>query len=360
MTNPILKAETFNAQWLMEAEFPPIKYVIPGIIPEGLSVLVAAPKVGKSWLVLALAINLSTGTKALGHIEVGEPRPVLYLALEDGKARLQSRLRHMELSVSNLLEFSVNLNGQDPVEVIRDWIASKDGLDPIVILDTLGKVMPTATGQTTQYGHEYKVMSGLKQACDAFPGSALIIVHHTRKQDSGDFLDAVSGTQGIAGAADSILVLKRDRHNNRATLQVTSRDAVEGEYSLVFQDSGLWELDGQSLSDASKAALVAKASAGVGDRMAEVIEVVSRYPEGIKSKDIRVLLPNVSNLDEYLRRAFDAGRIEKLTRGLYAPVRNVRSVSLPDSNSHNLTVITHPHQRELLLKMESPWDEVSA
>lgn len=354
------KAETFNAEWLMATEFPPLKYVVPGIIPEGLSVLVAAPKVGKSWLVLALAINLSTGTKALGAVEVGSARPVLYLALEDGKARLQNRLRHMNVEVSRRLEFSVNLNGQDVVEVITEWIAENAGNDPIVILDTLGKVMPAPTGQTTQYGHEYKVMSGLKQACDAFPGSALIIVHHTRKQDSGDFLDAVSGTQGIAGAADSILVLKRDRHNDRATLQVTSRDAVEGEYSLVFQENGLWELDGKSLEDAANAARLARISSGVGDRMAEVIEIVSRYPEGIKSKDIRVLLPNVSNIDEYLRRANDSGRIVKLTRGLYAPVRNVRSVSLDNEDSHKLTVITPPVSREQLLQMNSPWDEVSA
>ena len=56
--------------------------------------------------------------------------------------------------------------------------------------------------------------------------------------DGGDFLDAVSGTQGIVGAADTVLVLKRERHDDRATLQVTSRDAAEGGYSFTLTDTG--------------------------------------------------------------------------------------------------------------------------
>ena len=76
--------------------------------------------------------------------------------------------------------------------------------------------------------------------------------------------------------------------------------------------------------------------------MIEVIEAVSRFPEGITPKDLRVLLPNVSNVDEYLRRAHDGERIRKLARGLYAPVRSVSSVSSDIANLTQLTQITAP------------------
>ena len=46
---------------LMATKFRPIQYVIPGIIPEGLTILAAPPKVGKSWMVLDLAYQLANG-----------------------------------------------------------------------------------------------------------------------------------------------------------------------------------------------------------------------------------------------------------------------------------------------------------
>jgi hypothetical protein len=334
----------FNAEWLMQQSFPPIRYAVPGVIPEGMTLLVAAPKIGKSWLVLGLGVELSTGGNAFGALPVGDPRPVLYLALEDGQRRLQDRLIRLNPErISPLLEFRVEIPEGKVIETITDFMAAHDGEDPVVILDTLGKVMPPA-GNASQYGHDYKVLSALKRTCDAVPGSSLIIVHHTRKGVAGDFLDAVSGTQGIAGAADTVLVLNRERHEDRATLQVTSRDAREGEYSVTLTDTGAWELDGSNLAEAEEAAQTARATSGLGDRMSEIITTISRFPEGITPRNLKVLLPDVSNLDEYLRRAVDANRLIKLSRGLYAPVRSVRSVSFPeddDLETHKLTELTH-------------------
>jgi len=326
----------FNAVWLMEQQFPPIKYVVPGIIPEGMTLLVAAPKIGKSWMVLGLALHLTNGTDAFGCIPIGEPRPVLYLALEDGQRRLQSRLRQLAPeTVDARLEFITAADGS-VLEIIKAYMLLHAGSDPVVILDTLGKVMPPAGANSSAYAHDYAMLSALKAASDAVPGSSLVIVHHTRKQDGGDFLDAVSGTQGIAGAADTVLVLKRERHDNRATLQVTSRDAAEGEYSLNLSETGVWELEGKSLEDASAAASTAKVTAGLGDKSSEIIEKIAEYPEGISPKDLKVLLPHLApgTIDAYLKRAFDAGRIDKNARGKYTPIRTARSASFESPDSY--------------------------
>ena len=76
--------------------------------------------------------------------------------------------------------------------------------------------------------------------------------------------------------------------------------------------------------------------------MVDVIAAVGRFPEGITPKDLKVLLPDIANVDEYLRRAHDGSRIQKLSRGLYAPVRSVRSVSFPGDETHTLTQLTPP------------------
>lgn len=331
----------FGADWLMQQEFPPLQYVVPGIIPEGMSLLVAAPKIGKSWMVLGLGITLSQGGDAFGVLPVGSPRPVLYLALEDGHRRLQSRIHSMGAGrLDARLQFVTEVQPGQVLRTISDYINAFAGSDPVVILDTLGKVMPPA-GNSNAYAHDYKVLSELKATCDAVPGSSLLIVHHTRKSDAGDFLDAVSGTQGIAGAADSVLVLRRERLEKRAILNVTSRDAAEGEYALTMSESGVWTLDGESLEQAQNNARIVKANKSVGEPMLELIETVNRFPEGIKAGALRQLLPGQPNLNEYLRRAVEAERIRKLERGLYAPVTS-GTLRLSGSESHNIPQISLP------------------
>ncbi|HTF48223.1 MAG TPA: AAA family ATPase, partial [Pseudonocardia sp.] len=82
----------YRADDLMAVEFPAPNWAVPGLIAEGVTLLVGPPKVGKSWLALNLGVSLAAGTPALGLIPV-EAGPVLYLALEDTPRRLQNRMR---------------------------------------------------------------------------------------------------------------------------------------------------------------------------------------------------------------------------------------------------------------------------
>jgi RecA-family ATPase len=88
-----LLATLRDGAWLDAQEFPPLAYAVPEIVPEGSVLLVAAPKCGKSWLALSMALAAAAGGRALG-IKIPK-RPVLYLALEDGDRRLQDRCRRL-------------------------------------------------------------------------------------------------------------------------------------------------------------------------------------------------------------------------------------------------------------------------
>ncbi|MBV8539076.1 MAG: AAA family ATPase [Pseudonocardiales bacterium] len=87
-----LLADLRDGAWLDAQRFHPLRYLVPGVIPEGSTLLVGPPKIGKSWFVLACALATACGGYALGVIPI-EKRPVLYLALEDGDRRLQDRCR---------------------------------------------------------------------------------------------------------------------------------------------------------------------------------------------------------------------------------------------------------------------------
>src|SRR5215217_3565759 len=61
-----LLATLRTGDWLDAQEFPPLTYAVPGLIPEGSVLLVGPPKIGKSWLVLTIALAAASGGKALG------------------------------------------------------------------------------------------------------------------------------------------------------------------------------------------------------------------------------------------------------------------------------------------------------
>ena len=79
----------------MQSEtFAPIRWVVPGILPEGVTLLSGKPKMGKSWLALGWCIAVATGGAALGKRRV-ERGDVAYLALEDNQRRIKSRMNTM-------------------------------------------------------------------------------------------------------------------------------------------------------------------------------------------------------------------------------------------------------------------------
>ena len=326
-----LLAALRNGAWLDAQVFPPLAYAVPGLVPEGSVLLVGAPKIGKSWLVLAVALAVAEGGRALG-IEVPK-RPVLYLALEDGHRRLQDRCRRLLVGEKIPPEFQY-LTMIEPNRVgdtIAAWIHWHQEPPPLIILDTLGKVLPPALNNETTYQRDYRVGTALKRIVDSSPGATLLVNHHDRKANADDFVDAVSGTHGLAGAADTIIVLARNRQEAAGLVKVTGRDVAEGEYAVTFKDGAVWELDGHDLETArekaQKVRATTRANAAAGDRMLDVVLYAYEHPEGVRRGDVAKALklePNVVGV--YLARAVDTGRLQRAERGLYTPVTSVTSL----------------------------------
>lgn len=309
----------FNAADLMRHTFPPVQWVVPGIIPQGMTLLAAAPKVGKSWLVLGLALAIAEGGQALGALDV-TPRPVLYLALEDGPSRLQYRLGQLGVGDDPPpeLEFLTKPGPAGAVAAIEEYLAETGHLSPVVILDTFGRARPASAPNANQYQLDYAHAARLKTTVDAYPGSALIVVHHTRKGAAEDFLDAVSGTQGLAGAADTVAVLKRDRESLDAVLHVTSRDAREGSYALQLDEGGRWTLAGSSLAEAQTAAEAIEAKLGKGQSMGRIVDALAELARDVKPLELAEHLGMPpATVRQYLLRLADDGRIKKVSRGVY-------------------------------------------
>jgi RecA-family ATPase len=312
-----------NGAWLDIQEFPPLDFAVPGIIPEGLTFNVGAPKIGKSWLVLGHGLAVASGGRTLHSIEVGPARPALYLALEDGDRRLQDRCRKLlgREPIPALLDYLTRVEPGQVLATIAAWLELHGTRQPLIILDTLGKVMPPALPGESAYSRDYRVGNALRALCDQHPGMALVVNHHDRKAEADDFVDTVSGTHGLAGAADTVIVLTRSRYETAGLLKVTGRDIREAEYALEFKDGYYWQLDGANLEEAASCAREARLRGGVSDRSAEIIAYVAANPPHVRSAEVEEKFGQDAR--RYLKRLADSGRLRRLSRGLYTSVPSV-------------------------------------
>ena len=96
------------------------------------------------------------------------------------------------------------------------------------------------------YGRDYRVGGALKRVVDDHPGASLVALHHDRKAASEDFVDSVSGTHGLAGAADTVILLSRHvsptrrpaRNRPRRSRGRVRRHLARGVWSLAGVESG--------------------------------------------------------------------------------------------------------------------------
>ena len=82
--------KAISAEELLSTPLPPVKWIIPGLLPAGLALFAGPSKAGKSWLTLWLCLQIAQGNPVWDR-EI-EPRTVIYFSLEDTFNRLQSRI----------------------------------------------------------------------------------------------------------------------------------------------------------------------------------------------------------------------------------------------------------------------------
>ena len=174
----------------------------------------------------------------------------------------------------------------------------------------------------SHYDADYRAGCLAKEVADKHR-VPFVIVHHTRKASAADFLDEVSGTQGVAGAADTVLVLKRMRGKADAVLHVTGRDVEEASIALAFAaDIGAWQMsdtpaDKIMLGD-TRAAILRHIREHAGDRPKQIAEGT-----GLDAATVR----------QTARRMADDGQLDTDGQGRYFPVTRITAVTLPGQST---------------------------
>ena len=238
-----------SAAELMAREIPPVRWVVPGMVPEGVALLAGKPKLGKSWLALGLSVAVASGGVAFGNVGV-EKGSALYLALEDNERRLQFRLQKVLAGtrVPEGLHYSIECPRLDEggVDAIEGWLSSRPD-SRLVVIDTLAKIRPRQRRGANAYQEDYEALEALLPLA-ARHNVAILVVHHLRKMAASDPLDEVNSSIGLTGGVDGVMILKRERTRADATLFVAGRDVEEEkEFALRWdQNTAGWALVGSA------------------------------------------------------------------------------------------------------------------
>lgn len=239
---------TVSAVELQQKNLPPIRWIVQDLIPAGLTILASPPKFGKSWMAMHICLAVAMGGSFLGYR--CHKSGTLYLALEDGEHRLKSRMQRIlyPAPAPQGFDFSITAPtlGSGLIDALEAYIKQHPETG-LVVLDTLQKVRDAGGGKDV-YGRDYADVGALKKFADTH-NIAVALIHHLRKAgDDTDPFARISGTNGISGAADTMMVLaKEKRIDDTAVLSVTGRDVEMQELVLTFnKDTCQW----QNLGDA--------------------------------------------------------------------------------------------------------------
>ncbi|MBM3473919.1 MAG: hypothetical protein FJX75_11670 [Armatimonadetes bacterium] len=220
---------------LLRAHFPPPRYLLDGILCEGVNVIGGQPKIGKSLLGTQGCLAISEGGDFLGcQAQKGR---CLYLAYEDGPRRLQGRLlkqgwtdqtppatfltRPSEDEIHEELDSGQFEGGLLVVDTLSRWFAGKDQLDAAEMTEACTRLQ------------EFHIEFGLN----------LWAIDHHKKGATGDPVGDLFGSVAKAAGVDGILGLYRDQGKPGARLKIVGRDVPETELVLTFDPGTLcWRL----------------------------------------------------------------------------------------------------------------------
>jgi hypothetical protein len=244
---PIVQPEIMTARQLSETVLEPTRTIIGGMLIEGVTLLAAKQKIGKSWLILNLALAISRGLPALGKLPT-EQGEVLYVSLEDNEAAMQERLEQLlgkeEAPETLYITHDWPLLNDDGIHLLEGFL-DEHPQTRLVVFDTLARVRPPMNSHANSYYEDYHTIAPLKAVADKYK-IAIVLVHHFRKAEGADPYDAVSGSSGLTAAADATMLLTRQRQQMIASLALTGRTIREQELALAFSDTGQWVLLGEA------------------------------------------------------------------------------------------------------------------
>jgi|10_taG_2_1085330.scaffolds.fasta_scaffold06067_7 hypothetical protein len=240
--NKFPKLEIITGDNIFFSEDIPINFVIENILPEGMTILAALPKIGKSFFALQISLAVENALEVLGF-KVKEGR-ALYCAYEDNRGRIKRRFKTMGVKpedkkpdfIFNSCSLTEGLEDQ-----IENWIKETPDAQ-LVVIDTYAKTLPKSNRRSfkERYEIDSQNLSGLQRLALDY-NISILIIHHTTKGKLDDTFNEISGSVGIQAIADTLWVISSDRKKGKdPILEITGRDIEQDAFQIGLDVNCKW------------------------------------------------------------------------------------------------------------------------
>lgn len=242
-SSEVQSVDYWTARTLIDADFPPVRWIVKGLLPEGLAFLGGSPKRGKSWVAIQLAVDIIAGRHTFGTTLPGK---VIYLALEDSPRRMKDRIMAMGAPRSDDLIVLHSFPKLDDggTNKLLDLIGEHQ--PSLVVIDTLARVLSRKVDPNSSI--DITDILGPIQANALRTHTAVLVNDHHRKPSDNptDMIDDLAGSTAKAAVADVVMGLYRKFNDPNAILKVTGRDIEEKELPLLWNAVKMrWSVEGE-------------------------------------------------------------------------------------------------------------------
>lgn len=332
------KLKAISAEELQKMEFAERYYAVEDMIPQGETVIGAPPKTGKSWLMLDMCLKIAKGEEFLGFQT--RQSDTLYLALEDGDSFEQERLNIVtggEVAPKNFhFVFTDVMPMNEGFLLQLDDLITQYPEIKVVVIDTLQFIKYRQGKSESAYECDYRTGRDLKKYAEKHDLAIVVVTHTTKMSHPEDDMANISGTNGVTGAADSVIVLTKDhRTDTNARMFISGRKVRQSVHNIDFDDKscqwqymGVAEITNKDLREMAdkemaymnsniRAAVLEIASKHDGEfwsgRAGALIEEAVKYGIGIKEDNKAV--GGFLNKMQGLFMDMDGVQIEKIKNG---------------------------------------------
>lgn len=225
-----------------------VPMLVDELWPEGgLGFIGAAPKKGKTWVGLDLAISVATGTSFLGAFDVPTAQPVILLALEGHKAAIRGRIgaltRGRKLDpgthaadLANLHVLykpaGINLTDAGWTRAIHDLARSVDAR--LIVVDVLRAAAVLKENSNDEFRDLVRTLQPITTS-----GCAIALLHHfskltevSKERTAGE---RMAGAGAMYGAFDvGVFIVNSETGARFLELEFETRDLVSPPKTKVF------------------------------------------------------------------------------------------------------------------------------
>lgn len=234
-----------SAQTLMAEDHPDPK-VFVGIdsnlpfLTEGTCVLSAKPKLGKSWLALAMCLAICQGEDFLGYKT--RKCSTLYLDLETAESLQQKRilqiLKGRPVPENFYIDSHTNKIDAGFVEQIEAYLQEDPNIG-VVVVDVFAIIRTDSkSSRESEYEHAYRDINPLNDLARKYHISIILVTHDRKAVDPDDAFSNILGSTGIQGAAGQMIVMYRRKKNDPIHISVKGK-AIDGnpELNVKFEEA---------------------------------------------------------------------------------------------------------------------------